>query len=67
MNAIKKKEKRELKGYKIKDSIYQKAKRRAKKDKNALSTLVETWVTSYSAGYNIVSEVPEEVKTNNNA
>ncbi len=42
----------------MKDRPYEKAKARAKKEGDALATLIETWVSSYSAGYNIISEVP---------
>ena len=53
MSAIKKKEKRILKGYKIKDSVYQKAKKRASKNKVPLATTIENWVTLYSEGHSV--------------
>lgn len=52
MNAIttkKAKEKRVLKGYKIKQSVYDKAMRRAKRDKRPLANLIENFVTDYAA------------------
>ena len=49
MNA-KKPESRLLKGYKIKDTVYQKAKKRATKEKTPLATLIELWVEGYSNG-----------------
>lgn len=41
-------EKRNLRGYKIKDATYNKAMRRAKKEKTPLATLIEVWITSYA-------------------
>jgi hypothetical protein len=49
MNA-KETEKRVLKGYKIRQSTYDKAMRRAKKERLALATLIEGWVRNYSNG-----------------
>lgn len=45
---MKVKEKRIVKGYKIKNSLYNKAKKRADKDKLKLATLIEIWVISYA-------------------
>lgn len=44
------KEKRVVKGYKIKESVYVKAKKRADKKKEHLATLIEEWVSAYAAG-----------------
>jgi len=46
-------EKRVNKGYKIKDSIYQKAMKRAKKEKGQLAVHIEHWVQCYSEGLEI--------------
>ena len=43
-------EKRVLKGYKIKDSVYCKAMKRSQKDKGHLSTFIEFVVQCYSEG-----------------
>lgn len=48
--AVKKKEKRKVKGYKISDKVYRKAMRRATKGKFALASLIETWVSVYAEG-----------------
>ena len=48
------KEKREIKGYKIKNSVYLKAKKKAKVV--PLATLIETFVTAYAAGATITME-----------
>lgn len=40
--------KRVVKGYKIQDAKYQKAMRRAKKEKLNLATLIEVWVNTYA-------------------
>ena len=48
--SAKKPEPRLLKGYKIKDTVYQKAKKRATKEKTPLATLIEQWVEGYSSG-----------------
>lgn len=45
---MKAKEPRTVKGYKIQDSTYQKAMRRAKREKLELATLVEVWVIAYA-------------------
>lgn len=47
------KEKRVLKGYKIKDSIYQKAKRLADKGDVPLAVIIEAFVTAYADGMQI--------------
>jgi len=54
-------EKRVLKGYKIKDSIYKKAMKRAKKENHSLSTWIETIVSSYAKGdkVELVSVLPQ--------
>lgn len=44
---MKAKEQRKVKGYKITESQYKKAMRRAKKEKLNLATLIEVWVLSY--------------------
>lgn len=44
------KEKRKVKGYKILPSKYNKAMRRAKKEKMPLATLIEDIVTGYADG-----------------
>ncbi len=44
---MKAKEQRKVKGYKIAESQYKKAMRRAKKEKLNLATLIEVWVLSY--------------------
>ncbi len=51
--TIMKKENRVIKGYKIKDSVYKKAIKRADKEKYPLATQIEDWVTTYSKGLNI--------------
>ncbi len=43
-------EKRVLKGYKIKDSIYKKAMKRARKSKIPLASMVEAIVIAYAEG-----------------
>jgi hypothetical protein len=43
-------EKRVLKGYKIRNSIYDKAMKRAKKENTPLATLVEEWIRNYANG-----------------
>lgn len=45
---MKEKEKRIVKGYKITQTSYNRAMKRAKKDKVALATLIEIWVAYYS-------------------
>ncbi len=45
---MKQKEKRKPRSYKITDSAYRKAMRRAKKEKIALTSIIETAVTAYS-------------------
>lgn len=46
-------EKRTNKGYKIHDSVYVKAMRRARKDKKKLARLIESFVLAYSTGDNL--------------
>jgi len=46
-------EKRVNKGYKIKDSTYQKAMKRAKKERGQLAVHIEHWVQCYSEGLEI--------------
>ncbi len=46
-------EKRVIKGYKIKDSVYQKAKEKAIKEGGALAVHIEHWVQCYSEGLEI--------------
>lgn len=46
-------EKRIVKGYKVKPSIYKKAMQRAKKEKGALANLLENVVMSYAYGLDI--------------
>ena len=40
-------EKRKVRGYKINDKFYDKAMKRANKEKLSLATLIEVWVISY--------------------
>ncbi len=54
----KQKEKRALKGYKIKDSVYRKAMRRAKKNKTNLASKIELWVALYADGCDLIAHVP---------
>ena len=49
----KKTEKREIKGYKMADSKYRKAMKRAKKEKTALATKIEEWVELYADGHDV--------------
>lgn len=49
----KQKEKRLLKGYKVREKPYIKARKRAIKERTALSTLIEDWVEAYAAGFEI--------------
>lgn len=46
--AVKKIEKRIIKGYKIRESSYKKAMKRASKSKLSLATLIEVWVLAYA-------------------
>lgn len=62
MNA--KQEKRSNKGYKVRDSLYQKAKRRAIREKKTLAQLVEEVVVMYAAGHMIVIEPPKSQNKN---
>lgn len=57
----KKKEKRVLKGYKVKDSLYKKALRRGQKEKMPLSQLLEKVVEKYADGWTIAvyDTIPE--------
>lgn len=48
MKAVKEKSKRYSNSYKCTSSIYNKAMRRAKKEKLKLATLIEVWVISYA-------------------
>lgn len=48
---MKAKEKRVVKGYKIRKSAYSKAFKRAKKNKVPLATTIENWVSLYGEGY----------------
>ena len=41
-------EKRNVRGYKVKDSVYKKAVKQAGKDKKPLATQIEEWVTAYA-------------------
>lgn len=50
---IKTTEKRIPRSYKIADKTYNKAKRRAKREKSAVANLVEGWITAYSEGYTV--------------
>lgn len=50
---MKAKEKRNNHSYKASDKIYQKAMRRAKKEKKSLSTQIEEWIKYYADGWNI--------------
>lgn len=47
----KKKEKRILKGYKIRNSVYAKAIKRASKKNMKLATTIEHWVECFAEGY----------------
>jgi len=47
------KEKRKPRAYKITDKRYNKAMRRAKKDKKSLATLIEEWVIIYGEGFSM--------------
>jgi hypothetical protein len=47
-------EKRKLKGYKIRESIYKKAMRRANKEKTSLAPKIEKWVSAYASGEQVV-------------
>ena len=62
----KKNEKREIKGYKIKDYIYRKALRRARKEKVPLATRIEEWVCAYAEGLPVGIapnvELPEDIE-----
>ena len=49
-------EKRTNKGYKIKQSIYDKAMRRASREKGALANLIENVVIAYAYGMSIRAE-----------
>lgn len=50
---MKVKEKRIVKGYKIRQSAYSKAFKRAKKNKVPLATTIENWVSLYGEGYSV--------------
>jgi len=52
MNS-KQNEKRVIKGYKVRNSIYQRAKKRGGKEGKPLSQLLEKVVDLYAHGYNI--------------
>ena len=47
-------EKRNTRTYKIKDSLYKKAMRRAKKEKYKLANIVEKTIEGYAHGYEII-------------
>lgn len=49
------KEKRKLRTYKTKDSIYDKAQNRAKKEKFRLSKLIEGALDAYGKGRNYIN------------
>lgn len=49
------KEKRVPKSYKIKESIYKKAMRAAKKDKTSLAHKIEVWVSLYANGNRLIA------------
>lgn len=44
-------EKRKVKSYKVADSVYQKAKKKARKEKTTLANKIENFVTDYSKSY----------------
>lgn len=48
--AAKIKEKRVIKGYKVRPSKYNKAMRRAKKENTKLATLIEDVINNYASG-----------------
>jgi hypothetical protein len=48
-----KQQKRNTRTYKTTDSVYKKAMRRAKKEKNKLASLVEEWMVTYAYGYQV--------------
>lgn len=56
---MKVKEKRKCRTYKITDSVYLKAMKRAKKEKVPLAPMLETLVTAYSNGVAIKIEETE--------
>jgi len=61
------KQKRTPHSYKVVDKIYEKAMRRAKKEKVELATLIEVWVIAYAtkSDFLICAEPPSQVfKTN---
>lgn len=47
---MKAKEKRNVRAYKIADKPYEKAKKRATRNKSNLATIIEAFVTDYSEG-----------------
>lgn len=51
---MKVKEKRKVRGYKITDSDYNRAMKRAAKEKGKLAKIIETMVIGYSRGYHII-------------
>ncbi len=57
---MKAKEQRKLRGYKIADTPYEKAKKRGN---GLLATLVESWVIAYGQGATILVNPPEKNKT----
>lgn len=59
LNNVKKKApSREVRGYKIKDSVYKKAMERAKKEGTTLAALIEKWVIAYSEGKDLFAIHP---------
>lgn len=63
--AVKKKEKREIKGYKVPEKIYRRAMNRAKKDKLPLARQIETWVHWYSLGMQITGNQNDFIEVDN--
>jgi hypothetical protein len=53
---IQKEDKKINKGYRAKESVYQRAMKRAKKDKTTLGALIENVVTAYARGDKIIIE-----------
>lgn len=59
------KQKRKPRSYKIVDSAYNKAMKRAKKEKLELATMIEVWVLSYANGDSYFIDGLEPVKSKN--
>jgi hypothetical protein len=49
-------EKRKIRGYKILDKPYEKAKKRAIREKKTLASMIEQAVVSYASGEKFISE-----------